>query len=323
VRTCLVVLALAGLLVPQGRGATQLMIAAPLAVAAVWRRGERAFLLWALYALGYVVFVTTRGTAHAIGMAVQFEYVVEMDRLIGLGELPTHRLQRWLYTPGHFGLRDYFSVIVHGSFFFLQTLLAAVLWFVKAEHWRRYVVASVVTWGVALAIIIALPTAPPWMAGSEGTIAPVHRILYDLFTGTAPGVYEYGVAIAGENPVAAMPSLHFAGALLVSLGLWCWHWTARLPAVLYSLGMAFALVYLGEHYVADLIVAAAIVAAAWRLTPASLRDSVHADCAGRDVAGREVEPERVDHGAGRDGEPAVILGLHQAVRVADEVDRAE
>jgi len=264
VQALLVVVALAGLLIPRAANrADQLLIAAPLAIAAVWQRYDRRFLLWSLYALGYVLFVTTRGYAHTLGMPVHWDYVIAVGRAIGWGELPTHRLQRWLYRPGEPGLHDYFSVIVHGSFFFLQTALAAVLWYVRAPHWPRYIKASVMTWAVSLALIILVPTAPPWMAGSAGRIAPVSRVLYDLITHTAPRVYEYGVGIAGDNPVAAMPSLHFAGALLVSLGLWHWHWTARLPAVLYSAWMAFALVYLGEHYVADLLVAGLIVAGAW------------------------------------------------------------
>jgi membrane-associated phospholipid phosphatase len=261
----LVAAALAGLLIPRETGVTyQVLIAAPLAVAAVWRRNDRTFILWAVYALAYVVFVTTRGYAHQWGQPVYFEYVIQWDRWTGFGTLPTHALQRWFYEPGRITPLVTLSIITHSSFFFLQTLLAGALWWYKAEHWRRYVVASVVTWGVSLVLIILLPTAPPWMAASDGRVETVHRVLYDVLTRTAPETYQYGLNIAGHNPVAAMPSLHFAGALLVTLGLYQWHWTARLPAVVYSLGMAFALVYLGEHWIIDLIVAAVIVAASWR-----------------------------------------------------------
>ena len=76
---------------------------------------------------------------------------------------------------------------------------------------------------------------------------------------------QYGLNIAGHNPVAAMPSLHFAGALLVSVAAWRWDWTGRLPSVVYTGLMGFALVYLGEHYVADLVIAALVVAVSWRL----------------------------------------------------------
>jgi membrane-associated phospholipid phosphatase len=58
----------------------------------------------------------------------------------------------------------------------------------------------------------------------------------------------------GSNPVAAMPSLHTAFAVLVALMI-----GARLRSrwryllALYPVAMGFTLVYTGEHYVLDLI----------------------------------------------------------------------
>ena len=69
-----------------------------------------------------------------------------------------------------------------------------------------------------------------------------------------------------------MPSLHAAYSLLVLLfayawrgrpGLWC--------AVPYTLGMWFTVVYLGDHYVADIAVGAAYAAAGWLLIPRLIR----------------------------------------------------
>jgi len=57
----------------------------------------------------------------------------------------------------------------------------------------------------------------------------------------------------GANPFAAMPSDHFASAAMTAvllteqdgrLGMFGWS---------YALGLAFVLVYLGEHYVIDLL----------------------------------------------------------------------
>jgi membrane-associated phospholipid phosphatase len=55
------------------------------------------------------------------------------------------------------------------------------------------------------------------------------------------------------NEVAAVPSLHAGVTLLISLFFWSrtrrWRWLL----VLYPLAMAVALVYLGEHYVSDVL----------------------------------------------------------------------
>lgn len=57
----------------------------------------------------------------------------------------------------------------------------------------------------------------------------------------------------GANPFAAMPSDHFASAAMTAillaeqdrrLGMFGWS---------YALGLAFVLVYLGEHYVGDVL----------------------------------------------------------------------
>jgi membrane-associated phospholipid phosphatase len=59
---------------------------------------------------------------------------------------------------------------------------------------------------------------------------------------------------AGSNPVAAMPSLHVAFAVLVAIVIgrrlrsrW------RVLLALYPAAMGFTLVYCGEHYVLDLV----------------------------------------------------------------------
>jgi len=65
----------------------------------------------------------------------------------------------------------------------------------------------------------------------------------------------------GGNPWAAFPSLHFACSLMAAILL-----TEAGPVEgaigwAYCLSLGFALVYLGEHYVIDLIAGAGLVAA--------------------------------------------------------------
>jgi hypothetical protein len=65
----------------------------------------------------------------------------------------------------------------------------------------------------------------------------------------------------GGNPFAAMPSLHFGTSVAAAHVLGD---TGRVAGVLgwvYALTLGFALVYLGEHYVTDLLAGAALVAA--------------------------------------------------------------
>jgi membrane-associated phospholipid phosphatase len=68
----------------------------------------------------------------------------------------------------------------------------------------------------------------------------------------------YGVF--GGNPLAAMPSLHFATSVTAAHVLTETGLAAGSLGWTYTLLLGMALVYLGEHYVVDLIAGAALVA---------------------------------------------------------------
>ena len=70
--------------------------------------------------------------------------------------------------------------------------------------------ALVATCYVGLIVAFLVPTAPPWLAGSEGRIEPVYRIIRDVMMGMTPENYSAAYRGVGENAVAAMPSLHTA-----------------------------------------------------------------------------------------------------------------
>jgi membrane-associated phospholipid phosphatase len=65
----------------------------------------------------------------------------------------------------------------------------------------------------------------------------------------------------GGNPWAAMPSLHFGSSVLAAILLSESGPGAGAAGWAYSGTLGFALVYLGEHYLIDLIAGAALVAA--------------------------------------------------------------
>jgi hypothetical protein len=63
----------------------------------------------------------------------------------------------------------------------------------------------------------------------------------------------------GGNPLAAMPSPHFATSLMAALLLAEAGPIAGALGAGYAAALGFALVYLGEHYVTDLIAGAGLV----------------------------------------------------------------
>ena len=112
------------------------------------------------------------------------------------------------------------------------------------------------------------PEAPPWWASEregrlDGEIERVARlVVYDLLKRDPPEDVS-----AQGNPWGAMPSDHISSAAITAMGL------AELGPVYGAIGWtyvaaaAFAIVYLGEHYVADVIVGLLIAEAVRRTEP--------------------------------------------------------
>jgi hypothetical protein len=272
---------------------------------------------------------------------VRIDYPIAIDRALGLGELPTVRLQRALARVGPEGPRwrtlDRVLVWAHWSWFLVPH---GGLLYILLRHPRRFDRAAVLTYAVfdiGAMIYWVLPTAPPWYAAAapEGgggqnqgsaheshvlgdSVANGHGAAVEIVVGgrervgegetlrTPPracarvcdargGAFENAVtprralavrrimvefgedfwednwaplySVLGGNPLAAMPSLHFATSVMAAQLL------AETGPVAGTLGWAYAstlglaLVYLGEHYAIDLIAGAALTAAVRRLGP--------------------------------------------------------
>jgi hypothetical protein len=121
-----------------------------------------------------------------------------------------------------------------------------------------------------------------WRAGAdlEETLV-VRRMMVEYGEGFWRSRWDGMYGALGGNPLAAMPSLHFATSAMATLVLAEAHPVAGAAGAAYSTALAFALVYLGEHYVADLIGGLALTAAVYRLGP---RAQPVLECAGRTVA---------------------------------------
>jgi membrane-associated phospholipid phosphatase len=150
-----------------------------------------------------------------------------------------------------------------------------VLWMRDRTEYRRWMTMVVSLAVAGLVTYVVLPTAPPWLASTEGDLGPppVLRLTSEGFDQI--GLHMVGSALTlGQhlvNPVAAMPSLHVAFATLAA-AFW-WTRTPRpyrylLP--IYPALMCFSLAYAGEHYVLDEL-AGALYAAVVLATATLLR----------------------------------------------------
>jgi hypothetical protein len=209
---------------------------------------------------------------------VYIDYPIKLDRALGLGELPSLRLQRALArldpesgVPSWRAL-DRVLVWTHWAWFMVPHCALAYILVFRPERFPRAAVITYAVFDIGASFYWVAPTAPPWYAASAapddaGDELAVRRMMVEygehLFRDGWGPLYS----VFGGNPLAAMPSLHLATSLMAALLL---DETGPIAGALgfgYALTLAFALVYLGEHYVVDLLGGAALTLVIYRLGP--------------------------------------------------------
>jgi membrane-associated phospholipid phosphatase len=230
---------------------------APASAAVLWPRArERVLVVCMLQMYVYLAaYKMPNDDAPALEERVHLDYPVWADRLIGLGELPTLRLQRALHPDGYF--RSYEKVLVWAHWVWFATP-HATLAYLAFWHRARFARAAVMTYAVFDLGVIAYwvaPTAPPWYAAQKGRVgaSPVRRLMVEYGENFWRNGWAPLYSVLGGNPLAAMPSLHFATSAMAASLLAESGPLAGAVGAGYAAVLGFALVYLGEHYVVDLL----------------------------------------------------------------------
>jgi hypothetical protein len=222
----------------------------------------------ALQMWAYVsAYKTPHDDAEAQAARVHVDYPIWMDRVLGLGVTPTVRLQQALGRPGDIGPLDKALVWAHWMWFAAPHVAVAHVLLRRPDRFARGATMMYAVFDLGAIVYWLVPTAPPWYAAAEGhdtSQAPARRMMAEYGEQFWRDRWGPLYSVFGGNPLAAMPSLHFAtsvmGARLLSdagpvagaLG-WAYAWL-----------LGFALVYIGEHYVVDLIAGWALTDAVWR-----------------------------------------------------------
>jgi membrane-associated phospholipid phosphatase len=233
------------------------------------------------FAIGMAAFSVTDLRSRVPRFAVEWGPFVAVlfvyDRLRGFAdglifparELPQLRLEVamfgkpiptvWLQTHLWHGANDlqwwdYLTWFVYLTHFFATLVVAAILWTWAHDKFARFATMVCVLALTGFATYALYPAVPPWLAARHGNVGQSNRLIGIVWQHVPiahyGSLFEKGQSYA--NNVAAMPSLHAAYALLVTLYLWRLvpRWVRPLLAV-YPPAMAFALVYSGEHYIVD------------------------------------------------------------------------
>jgi membrane-associated phospholipid phosphatase len=246
-------------------------VSAPLAIAVLWPRTKARDL--GLFASQMWAFAVTHELPYddpvRLRERLYIKYPIRIDRWIGFGELPNARLQRLLHDGPAGPALTRISAWTHWIWF-VQPYLA-LFWILlrrheKFPHSARQMAA---VFDIGCAIYFIAPTAPPWWASENGyTDERIKRVMVEFGERIWGPAWTRIFGTLGSNPWAAMPSLHFATALMAAILLS--DTGGRFQSAVgwgYAGALGFALVYLGEHYVTDLLAGAAVVLVARKGEP--------------------------------------------------------
>ncbi len=243
------------------------------AVLAVPLGRARSFLFsFVPYATVWFTFTALRALADETILAQTLSTrVPEFERWLFGGQLPTIRLQDRFFgqysPPYHLHWYDYFFTGIHWSYFILPHIAAVLIWHRDPRLFRHFLGAMTILLAVGLAIYFVIPSRPPWNAPEQldSPSAPnAYRIMTLVGEELGGGIYRASYRVIGEsNPWAAMPSIHMAFTFLLVFPAFYFGKRWGYLALAYSALMGYSLVYLGEHYVIDIVVGMLITAYGW------------------------------------------------------------
>ena len=242
--------------------------AAPLALCVVVpRRRARDAAVCALNMWGYLAaYKMPHDDPRRLAARVHVDYPIAIDRVIGFGVTPTQRLQHTFSSPGSINRFERVLAWCHWMWFIVPHASVGYVLVRDPDRFPSAAARMYAVFDIGAAFYWAIPTAPPWWAGEHGRMedrqaARVRRMMIEYGEEFWGDRWDALYDVLGGNPLAAMPSLHFATSLMAA------HLLSEVGPVAGAVGWSYAgllglaLVYLGEHYAIDLIAGAALAEA--------------------------------------------------------------
>jgi len=214
---------------------------------------------WLPFLFVAVMFEDLTGVGAKVAGSVHVIAPIVLEKTLFGGVVWTSWLQEHL-DVGTFGSVLGFVLAGEYLFHFAAPLVAGLwLWIRHRDRFGTFVGAYVMVMAAGFLVYLLYPEMPPWLAAQNGDLPPVHRIVVEILQKL--GSFGNFYAGADPEPNAAMPSLHVGVPMVIACAIvtvrgvrrplsWLW--------MLYPITLSFGVIYLGEHYVADVVVGLAL-----------------------------------------------------------------
>ena len=189
---------------------------------------------------------------------VHVQELIDADRALFGGTLPTHWLQDRFYVEGQVHWYDYVALLFYALHFVFPLVFAFILWLGRKERFWQFSLTFLLMTYAAFAFFLFYPAGPPWLAQRWGFVSDIAWPASQAYQAMAPDpianfdTYQIWNKASG-NAVAAMPSLHAGFPWLVLLYAVKYFGRRGLLFLPYSPILWFSVVYLGHHWVIDLL----------------------------------------------------------------------
>lgn len=184
--------------------------------------------------------------------------MITADKWLFFGTLPTLWLQKKLYVPGTVHWYDVLAMVMYIMHFVFPLIFAFIVWIGNKRRFWEFSITFLLMSYIGFTLYLLYPAAPPWLASQWGVIHGVQLPFNQVYQSLVPHQYDNLNMVqiwnnAGGNPVAAMPSLHAAYPWITMLFAVKFFGKRGLFLIPYNMALWFAVIYLGEHYVIDII----------------------------------------------------------------------
>lgn len=208
---------------------------------------------WIPFVALIMAYEMLRGFATSTGYQIHISDMIDLEKSI-FGFIPTVVLQQNFFDPNHLHIWDYGATLIDFLHFPMPLIIAFFLWVKNKHHYWRFIAALLFLSFAGFLTYLVFPAAPPWYASQKAHLIDVHKIIDTVVNQIGwRWNFSYYYNHLNPNPVAAMPSLHSAYPWLAFLALWRYRKKIGLFFLPYPILVWFSVVYLGEHYVIDVI----------------------------------------------------------------------
>lgn len=203
---------------------------------------------WAPFVALLLAYEAMRDVAGAIGLAPH--NLAPLDRTLFAGYEPTLVLQGLVDRLSDPDVFEDAASLVYGIHWLLPVGIGAWLWARDRQVFNRFGLSLVILCALAFATYVVAPTSPPWIAQP----ASVQHVIEDAIQrSNLPSAAVWLYAHHDYNLYAAFPSLHAGFPVVAAAAAWQRNRLAGVLLAAWAVIVWVAVVYLGEHYVSDVL----------------------------------------------------------------------